>query len=121
MALGAFVILPLSVLASAVGAKYDPNKQKYKKQETATDESQILANDCILNFRTVSSFGSDEILMKEYEEHLRISKITHDTECKKAGFAYGGSQFNTNLTFAGLQLWGGWLAYNDPTLNGAYI
>ena len=50
-----------------------------------------------------------------------MSKSTHDKEAKKAGFAYGGSQFNTNLTFAGLQLWGGWLAYNDPTLNGGYI
>ena len=91
MAVGSLFILPLTICASVLASKHDPNRAKFRKEEVAADDSQILANDSIMNYKTVSSFGSDEILMKEYTDALELSKASHNRTARISGFFFGYS------------------------------
>jgi len=65
-------------------------------------EANILAGDAISNFRTIMSFGNDDMIIERYDA---LMLDAHRNSIKKAhfiGFMYGMSQFGQNALFAAL-------------------
>jgi ABC-type transport system involved in Fe-S cluster assembly fused permease/ATPase subunit len=60
--------MPVLILGSIMAMKYDPNvgSELIKDGEQAETKADIIASDCILNYRTVQSFGSDDIMIAEF-------------------------------------------------------
>lgn len=61
--------------------------------DVAYKESQLLASDSIINFRTVHSLNADKIITKTYDDYIdgpstRAVKLSH-----LVGFWFGLSQF----------------------------
>jgi ABC-type transport system involved in Fe-S cluster assembly fused permease/ATPase subunit len=80
----------------------------------AASESELLASDAILNYKTVASFGSDEIILDKYKS--LIDAVAHD-HVKKSyvhGVAFGFSQFVVNFYLAGLYYSAATLMKNNP-------
>lgn len=61
VALVALALTPLMTFGGAIQAKID-KQDNFKNKEAK--EADLLANDCIANYRTVSSFGADKNLVK---------------------------------------------------------
>lgn len=63
-------------------------------------EANLICGDAIVNYRTVQSFGNEELVVKKYEELL---KPAHDKTIRytiATGFAFGLSQFTQYAVFA---------------------
>ena len=56
--------------------KYDPMVGKHIGESEAETKANVLASDCILNYRTVQSFGSDDIMIGEFQEALDVAKAS---------------------------------------------
>ena len=84
-------IIPLIIICGVIVAKADnENFFSMEETETADDKSddmknmQILASDSIANYKTVASFGNDQILIKEFETiNLKMAASEN-----KAAFCY---------------------------------
>jgi len=81
-------IIPLIVICGAIVQKADQeNMMNMKETETEDDKSddqkasQILASDSIANYKTVASFGNDQILIDEFK---RINLLRSQNENKAA-------------------------------------
>jgi ABC-type multidrug transport system fused ATPase/permease subunit len=76
-------------------------------------ESNLLCGDAITNFKTVQSFGNEELIVKKYKEMMlpvfALSKRAH----LKTGFAFGLSQFSQYLVFAAMFWFGGLIIKNS--------
>jgi hypothetical protein len=57
------------VASSIIGTKYDPTSEdigmKAEEGAKVVVEDDMLTGDCIMNYKTVASFGSDEVIMQE--------------------------------------------------------
>ena len=63
VALVALALTPLMTIGGAVQAKV--NKQdNFENKET--EEADLLANDCISNYRTVTSFGAGDKIVNDF-------------------------------------------------------
>ena len=74
MALVGIGALPIIIIAGSIVAKADQENMMNVKQDESSDDvpddikaSQILCSDSIQNYKTVASFGNDQILLDEYE------------------------------------------------------
>jgi len=47
---------------------------EHVREKDSETKSDILASDCIMNYRTVQSFGSDEILIDEFQISLNEAR-----------------------------------------------
>jgi ABC-type bacteriocin/lantibiotic exporter with double-glycine peptidase domain len=65
VALVALALTPLMTIGGAVQAKID-KQDNFKNKESK--EADLLANDCIANYRTVSSFGVRDKIVDEFRE-----------------------------------------------------
>jgi len=73
MALCCLAIMPFFMIAAALTVKADNknlmNVQELEGSDEGTDEqkeSQILCSDSIQNYKTVASFGNDDIILKQF-------------------------------------------------------
>lgn len=69
-------------------------------------EANLLVGDSIINFKTVQSFGYEDLIVERYKQFLApVYKMAIKGNIKM-GFAYGFSQF---MTFASISamFWGG--------------
>ena len=57
-------------------------------------EANLLAGDAINNYRTVSSFGHDDLLIKQYHEYVKIPEKTQVRKGQCIAFWFGFGQFN---------------------------
>ena len=71
--------------------KYDPTLGASAKEGISETKADLLASDCILNYRTVQSFGSDDIMINEFSEALNDAKASFISTAAKAGFWFGFS------------------------------
>jgi hypothetical protein len=85
------------IIAATLQAKYDPNKDAINMQGVGgleseeSSTSELLVSDSIMNYKTVASFGSDELILAQYKQNL--DSIAKDAQ-KKAyvhGIAFGFS------------------------------
>mmetsp|Transcript_50149 Transcript_50149/g.68521 ORF Transcript_50149/g.68521 Transcript_50149/m.68521 type:complete len:100 (-) Transcript_50149:511-810(-) len=72
----------------------------------ALKEAEVLASDCILNHKTVASFGYDNVILNEYYAYLSgsIAKKIRASHCE--GLSNGFSQFMKNCMFIGISICG---------------
>jgi ABC-type transport system involved in Fe-S cluster assembly fused permease/ATPase subunit len=54
------------ILGSIMQMKYDPMVGSELNAQQSETKADVIASDCILNYRTVQSFGSDEIMISEF-------------------------------------------------------
>jgi ATP-binding cassette subfamily B (MDR/TAP) protein 1 len=76
-------------------------------------EANLLCGDAITNYKTVQSFGNEELVVKKYKELMMpvfaLTKKAH----LKTGFAFGLSQFSQYLVFAAMFYCGGLIIKNS--------
>lgn len=75
-----------------IGATID--MQMMKAEDDSKDsqkEANLLCGDCIVNYKTVQSFGNEEQLVKKYKELLVSDHKTSMTKGIKSGAAFGCS------------------------------
>ena len=80
--------------------------------------ADLLASDSISNYRTVASFGINELIVQEYRI---LQEGPYKAGMKNAhisGFIFGYSQFITNIAFAVLFYFGTIFMLNDSNLTG---
>ena len=103
--------------AGSVEADLDDGSAKTKDDKQA----DLLVSDLIMNYKTVASFGNDDLLIKDYVA-LQQYKIQADIKQGKIfGLSWGISQAVTNLVFGGLYLASGEMYAvwpDEPTLQG---
>ena len=56
-------------------------------------EADLFCGHAILNFKTVESFGYEELMVKKYKELLMPALIAAQSSSIKSGFVFGYSQF----------------------------
>ena len=79
-----------------------------------TKEADILCGDAIINYKTVQSFGNEEMIVNKYNEVLSpVNKITAVGNIK-IGFAFGLSQFSTFTCIAMMYYMAGVIMENYP-------
>lgn len=61
-----------------------------------------LSGDCIINLRTVASFGHDDHILKRYESYMQDSHKQKLGQSHKFGLAFGYSQFIQYAVFGAL-------------------
>ena len=96
--------VPFMVVGGAINTKFQSGYSNI--DEEAYKDANLLAGDSILNYRTVASFGHDNLLVKEYDV---LTEGPVKTSVKKAqciGFWFGFSQFVQNAVFS-LLYWAG--------------
>ena len=78
---------------------------------TADSEKQanLLIGDSINNFKTVQSFGYEELLVKKFVSYIRPIYLAGRIKHIKSGIAFGFSQFVVFMVFALLFYAGGWV------------
>ena len=85
-----------------------------KKNESNTKAAQVLLSDAIANYKTVASFGNENILIDEYSGLLQ-NKLKVDTKNGLVfGFSWGLAQAVINFSFGLMYLASGEMFYHYP-------
>lgn len=87
-----------------------------KKGDASSKEAEVLVSDCVINNKTVASFGNDNILMDEYWSHLAKRTANEAKQGRNFGLTWGISQFVINFIFGVLYFAMGELLYGWPDL-----
>lgn len=61
--------------------------------EEAYKDANLLAGDSINNYRTVASFGYDNLLIEQYRKYIDLPTTTAIRKAHCIGFWFGFSQF----------------------------
>jgi len=70
-------------------------------------EANLLCGDAIVNYKTVQSFGHEDLIAKKYESYLKPSQDMVVKEQVKAGIAFGFNNFLTYMVMAMMFYLGG--------------
>lgn len=100
ISLVAFALSPLMVFGNYVQAQQQQGMSQV--EDDTTKEANILAGDAITNYRTVMSFGNNEMVIKKFDELLQESYHNSIKKAHFIGFMYGFSQFAQNALFSAL-------------------
>ena len=106
MALSGLAITPFLIVAAAASAKAD-NKQFFNIDDDEDEKNKaadLLVGDTIQNYKVVSSFGNDQLIIEKFQEMLRVKLSTEISEGYCFGFKWGLSQAIQNMAF-GLLYW----------------
>ena len=78
---------------------------------TADSEKQanLLIGDAINNFKTVQSFGYEELIVNKFISYIKPIYDSSKAKHIKSGISYGFSQFIIYVVFAALFYAGGWV------------
>lgn len=74
-----------------------------------------------MNYKTVASFASDEIILKQYEQYIEGPTKKNIRQAHFMGVSFGFSQFIQNVVFGILYLAGSEFNFNDNTVNGEHV
>mmetsp|Transcript_46418 Transcript_46418/g.34094 ORF Transcript_46418/g.34094 Transcript_46418/m.34094 type:complete len:160 (+) Transcript_46418:570-1049(+) len=86
--------------------------------EVAFKDADLLSGDAILNQRTVTSFGYDELIIERYESYIKGPHEKAKKSAHSIGAIFGISQGLTFWVFA-LLFWAGMkFIIRDPVKNG---
>jgi len=81
--------------------------------------ANLLIGDAINNFKTVQSFGHEELVVKQFINLVMPIAEKSKKEALKASFAFGFSQFIVYCIFAALFYFGGKIIEANCTENPA--
>lgn len=116
ISLVALACVPFMVIGGAINTKFQSGYSNI--DEEAYKDANLLAGDSILNYRTVASFGHDDLLIKEYDTLIEGPVRTSYKKAQCIGFWFGFSQFVQNAVFALLYWAGAMFQKNEGTQNG---
>lgn len=116
VSLVALACTPFMMLGGYINAKFQAGMSDF--DEVAFKDANLLAGDAITNYRTVSSFGYDDLLIKEYDRLIDIPLQTNLRKAHCIGFWFGFSQFVQYGVFALLYWAGAMFNFHDPTTSG---
>lgn len=98
-------VSPIMAIGNALNAKFFHGL--VNNQHDMEKDAALLCGDSISNFRTVQSFGHNELFVKKYQDMLESShKLAKWTQFK-SGLAFGVTQFGTYFVFAVMFYGGG--------------
>lgn len=109
-----------------IGPTIDMQMMKAEDEGNEEDlkEANLLCGDCIVNFKTVQSFGHEDRLVQKYKELLMPVHKKNMTRGFKTGAAFGVSQMSQYIVFAAMFFFGGLIIKNSvdeetgiPTVN----
>jgi len=83
--------VPFMVIGGAINTKFQTGYSDI--DEEAYKEANLLAGDSILNYRTVASFGHDDIIVNEYDKLIEGPMKLSIKKAECIGFWFGFSQF----------------------------
>ena len=79
------------MIGSVMGAKVQ--KGHTESSGDLNKEANLLCGDAIINFKTIQSFGHNDLVVKKYEDLLApVKRSTRNTHIK-TGLAFGMAQF----------------------------
>lgn len=81
--------------------------------EEELKEANLLCGDCIVNFKTVQSFGHEDRLVEKYKELLLPVHEKGMKKGLKTGAAFGCSQLSQYVVFAAMFFFGGLIIKNS--------
>jgi ATP-binding cassette subfamily B (MDR/TAP) protein 1 len=85
----ALVSVPLMFLSNSLNAKF--NDKLSKIDEEAFKDANLLAGDCIINNKTIASFGYDKFIIEKYDRHVAATIRLSLKRAQCAGFWFGFS------------------------------
>lgn len=91
VSLVAFGCIPFMVAGGSINAKFQAGMSDI--DEGAYKDANLLAGDAILNYRTVASFGHDDMIVKEYARYIELPSQSALRKAHCIGFWFGFSQF----------------------------
>lgn len=107
MALCALTVTPFIIVCGAITAKADMEQMMATEEEESENDksddhkqSQILATDSIAYYKTVASFGNDQVLLGEFNDINMRKARTEDKAALVYGFSLGLSVAIQNGVFA---------------------
>lgn len=101
------------VIGGSINAKFQGGMSSF--DEEAYKDANLLAGDAIINYRTVASFGHDNIIVKEYEKYIELPTKSALRKSHCIGFWFGFSQFVQNAVFSLLYWAGAEFVYHYPS------
>jgi ATP-binding cassette, subfamily B (MDR/TAP), member 1 len=105
-----FLLSPIMM----IGASIDMATMKADDEDKdAFKEANLLCGDCIVNFKTVQSFGHEERLVQKYRELLTPGSKNAQLKGYKSGLAFGTSQLCQYTMFGALFYFGGLIIKNS--------
>ena len=107
------------MLGGSINAKFQAGMSNF--DEAAYKDANLLAGDSINNYRTVASFGYDDLLVDEYERYIDFPTKSALGKAHCIGFWFGFSQFVQNAVFALLYWAGAKFVYDDPSMSGENV
>jgi len=90
--------VPFTVIGGAINTKFQTGYSG--NDEDSYKEANLIAGDAILNYRTVASFGYDNLIIGEYDKLIEGPMRTSIKKAQCIGFWFGFSQFVQNAVFA---------------------
>ena len=85
-----------------------------KENESNTKAAQVLLSDAIANYKTVASFGNENILIDEYSGLVKNKLEVDKKNGLVFGFSWGLAQAVINLSFGLLYFASGEMFYHWP-------
>ena len=116
------ILSPILAIGGAVVKKIQlASTTDQNEKEQAAD---LMCGDCLVNFKTVQSFGNEEMIFKLYEDSLTPSHKVSNAANMKVGIVIGINQFALYSVMAAMFYVGGYLikesidpVTKQPTLN----
>jgi ATP-binding cassette subfamily B (MDR/TAP) protein 1 len=98
-----------------IGATIDMKMLKADEGDgkDSNKEANLLCGDCIVNYKTVQSFGNEEQLVNLYRDLLMPVHKAAMTKGFKSGAAFGCSQLSQYIMFATMFFFGGLIIKNS--------
>jgi ATP-binding cassette subfamily B (MDR/TAP) protein 1 len=98
-----------------IGATIDMQMLKADNESSKdlNKEANLLCGDCIVNYKTVQSFGNEEELVKLYKDLLLPVHKSTLSKGLKSGAAFGCSQISQYIMFATMFFFGGLIIKNS--------
>lgn len=90
--------VPFMIVGGAINTKFQSGYSNI--DEEAYKDANLLAGDSILNYRTVASFGHDNLIIEEYDKLVEEPVKNGVKKAQCIGFWFGFSQFVQNAVFA---------------------
>jgi len=83
--------VPFMIIGGAINTKFQSGYSDV--DENSYKDANLLAGDSILNYRTVASFGHDQLIIQEYDKLIEKPMQTNLKKAQCIGFWFGFSQF----------------------------
>lgn len=105
------LVSPIMIVGTVIEMKM--MKAEEGDSKDSNKEANLLCGDCIVNYKTVQSFGNEEELVNLYRNLLMPVHKASMSKAIKSGAAFGCSQIAQYIVFAAMFYFGGMIIKNS--------